>query len=435
MKRIYILLFAISNLLFSIKFANAQVIDVKIIKAGKLLDVENGKVLLNQIILIEKDTIKAIGSNVAIPPNAMVYDLSNYTVLPGLIDCHTHLTWQTGDYYDDLFRKSLVDFAVLAPLYAKKTLEAGFTSCRDLGSFGFIDVALRNAINKGDLPGPRLQVAGVGISCTGGHGDLVGFSPWLDSKLPIEMTGIADGVDAIKKEVRYLIKNGAGVIKFYASGGILEEGSFSGPRYSQEEMNAIVAEAKMWGTKTCAHTMGSEATKKAILAGVSSVEHGCLIDDECIQMMKDKGTYFIQDSYVDEYILSEYVKKGYPMTIINKEKLVAIEQQQIFQKALAAGVKIAFGTDAGVYPHGMNVKQFSIMVRWGMTPMQAIQSSTIVASNVLGWQNMIGSIKIGKLADIIATKENPLDNIATIENVMFVMKGGIVFKNNTITIE
>lgn len=436
MKKNYILLFAILNLLFSIKIANAQVIDVKIIKAGKLLDVENGKVLLNQIILIEKDTIKAIGSNVAIPQNAKVYDLSNYTVLPGLIDCHTHLTFQLGEYYDDLFRKSITDNAIMAPSYARLTLEAGFTSCRDVGSTGFIDVSLKNAINKGAIPGPRLQVAGAGLSCTGGHGDLTGFSPWLSYSLPPEMTGVADGIEGVRKAVRYNIKYGADVIKILASGGVLEEGeSVSGARYSQEEMNSIVSEAALWGKKVCAHAMGPSSIKMAILAGVTSIEHGCVMDDECFSMMKERGTFLISDIYVDDYILSEYRRNGYPEITIEKEQQVGLTQRETFRKAVAAGVKIAFGTDAGIYPHGWNAKQFSYMVKWGMTPIQAIQSSTTVASNVLGWQNIIGSIKIGKLADIIATKENPLDNIATIENVMFVMKGGIVFKNNTITIQ
>lgn len=418
-------------LVFGMGFLGAQNNIVKVIKAGKLVDTEDGKVIYNQMILIVNDTIKSVGSNIIIPENAIMFDLSDATVLPGLIDCHTHITWQLGNnYYEDLFRRSIVDNAIMAPSYAKKTLDAGFTSCRDLGSTGFIDIALRNAINNGDLQGPRLQVAGMYISCTGGHGDLVGFSPWLGSKLPDEMLGIADGVDGVRKEVRFIIKYGADVIKFGASAGVLSEEESSGaPQYTQEEMNAIVDEAKMWGKKTCAHAHGTEAIKMAVKAGVVSVEHGCLIDDEGIQLMKERGTFLMADIYVDDYIVSELAKMGYPEKMIIKEKQLGQAQRENFQKALKASVKMVYGTDAGVYPHGWNAKQFSYMVKWGMTPMQAIQSSTINAADLMGWKKKVGSIKAGKLADIIATTENPLDNIEALEKVAFVMKGGEIVKN------
>jgi imidazolonepropionase-like amidohydrolase len=420
--------------LFATALLSAQNGNIKVIRAGKLIDTESGKVLNNQIILVENDTIKAVGTNVTIPDNAVIFDLSRATVLPGLIDCHTHITMQIGDnYYDETFRKSMVDNAVMAQTYALKTLEAGFTSCRDVGSMGFVDVALRNAINRGDIPGPRLQVAVLMLSCTGGHGDLVGFSPWMGYKLPAEMLGIADGVDELRKEVRYVIKNGADIIKFSASGGVMsEEESAAAPQYSQEEMNEIVEEAKMWGgKKACAHAHGSEAIKMAIRAGVTSVEHGTILDDECIRLLLENNTWLMSDIYSDDYIMQEYFKKGYPDKILNKEKQLAQAHFDSFQKAVKNGVKMVFGTDAGVFPHGMNANQFSYMVRLGMTPMQAIQSATINAADLMGWKDRVGSIKPGKLADIIATFENPLDNISTLENVRFVMKDGKVCKNIT----
>ena len=410
---------------------HAQTKNPTIIKAGKLIDTESGKVLLNQLILIENDSIKAVGPNIKIPSNATIIDLSKATVLPGLIDSHTHITSQpSGDYYGDIFRKTPIDYAITAHIYAKKTLEAGFTTCRDVGAAAFVDVALRNAINNGDVVGPRLQVATLFIGSTGSHGDLSGFSPFLSWQLPKEMSGVADGVDALRKQVRYNIKYGADVIKFGAGAGVLsEEESVGAPQFTQEEMNAIVSEAKLWGRKACAHAHGNEAIKMAVKAGVASVEHGSFLDDEAIALMKEHGTYLVGDIYNDEYIMSEYLKLGYPQKILDKEKLVGKTQRESFQKAVKGGVKIAYGTDSGVYPHGWNGKQFKWMVQYGLTPMQAIQAATINASDLLGWKEKVGSIAVNKFADIIAVSGDPLANIRVLENVEFVMKGGVVYKN------
>lgn len=403
---------------------------VKVIKAGRFLDVEKGVVLTNQIILIDHDTIKAVGSNIAIPAGAKIIDLSNATVLPGLIDCHTHLTGNPGGNYYDIFRKSAIDAAIVAHIYAKRTLDAGFTSCRDVGSDAFMDVALRNAINAGDIPGPRIEAATFFIGSTGSHGDLNGFSPYLKFEGSKQMHGIADGVDEVRAQVRFNIKYGADVIKFGASAGVLtEEESVGAPQYTQEEMNAIVDEAKLWGKKTCAHAHGTLAIKMAVLAGVASIEHGSLLDDEDIRLMKEHGTYLDADIYNDDYILSEYSKFGTPQKIIDKEKLVGKAQRLSFQRAVKAGVKISFGTDAGVYPHGWNARQFKYMVKFGLTPMQAIQAATINASDLLGWKNKVGSIAPGKYADLIAVKNDPLADITTLEHVQFVMKGGEVYKD------
>jgi imidazolonepropionase-like amidohydrolase len=268
------------------------------------------------------------------------------------------------------------------------------------------------------------------IGSTGSHGDLNGFSPWLDDKMPKEMTGVADGVEGVREKVRYLIKNGAEVIKFGATAGVLtEEASVGAPQYSQEEMNAIVAEAKLHGLKVCAHAHGTEGINMAIKAGVDSIEHGSFLDEEGIRMMKERGTYLSADIYNDDYILAEYAKFNTPQKIIDKERLVGRTQRENFRKAVQAGVKIAFGTDAGVYPHGWNARQFAKMVEWGMTPMAAIQAATVGNADLFGWSDRIGSITPGKFADIIAVDGDPLGNISVLENVGFVMKGGVVYKS------
>lgn len=427
MRKLWLLLIALG----CFTLVQAQTKTVTVVRAGKLIDTDNGKVLENQLILIENDTIKAVGANISFPKNATVIDLSKATVLPGLIDCHTHVTSQPGgDYYADIFRKTPIDVAITAHIYAKRTLEAGFTTIRDVGSQAFVDVALRNAINNGDVPGPRMLCATMFIGSTGSHGDLNGFSPFLDSKWPKEMSGIANGADEIRKQVRYNIKYGADVIKFGASAGVLsEEESVGAPQFTQEEMNALVDEAKLWGKKACAHAHGTLAIKMAVKAGVASIEHGSLVDEEGIELMKQHGTYLVADIYDDDYILSEYSKMGFPDKIINKERMVGRLQRENFAKAVKAGVKIAFGTDAGVYPHGWNGKQFFYMVKYGLTPMQAIQSATSSAADLLGWKEKVGSIAPGKMADLVAVTADPLQNITVLENVQFVMKGGVVYKN------
>lgn len=396
------------------------------IKAGRLIDGLSNAVINNAFILIEGDKITAVGPNVTVPVGAEVIDLKTATVLPGLIDCHTHVTGQPSNYYDDVFRKSHLDEAVTAHIYARRTLDAGFTTIRNLGSGEFVDVALRNAINRGEIVGPRMVCATMAIGATGGHGDLNGFSPYLKFE---SLSRVADGVDEIRKKVRYQIKYGADVIKLIATAGVLsEEESVGAPQYTLEEMKAAVDEAAMWDKKVAAHAHGTEGIKRAIRAGVASIEHGSFLDDEAIQLLKERGTYLVADIYNDDYILAEFAKLGYPAKIIEKERQVGRTQRESFQRAVKAGVKIAYGTDAGVFPHGWNGKQFVHMVRWGQTPMDAIKAATSNAADLLGWSDRVGAIAPGRFADIIAVEGDPLKDISELERVKFVMKGGLVYK-------
>jgi imidazolonepropionase-like amidohydrolase len=396
------------------------------VKAARVIDGLGGAPLSSAVILIENDHITAVGARLAIPAGAEVIDLSD-TILPGFIDCHTHVTGQPGDnFYEDLFKRSPIDDAVMAHLYARRTLEAGFTTIRDVGSEEYVDVALKKAINHGDIPGPRLLVAGLALSATGGHGDLTGYSPYLSFKT---FSGIADGVDQIRKLVRTNVRQGADVIKVLATAGVLsEEDSVGAPQYSQEELNVLVEEAHMWDRRVAAHAHGAEGIKRAIRAGVNSVEHASFIDDEGIQLAKEKGTYLVMDIYNDDYIMTEYERRGYPQAILEKEKRVGRTQRENFRKAWKAGAKMAYGTDAGVYPHGDNGKQFARMVEWGMTPMEAIQAATASAADLLGWSDRIGTIQAGRLADLVGVNGDPLANISELEHVRFVMKGGVVYK-------
>ncbi|HET7601312.1 MAG TPA: amidohydrolase family protein, partial [Gemmatimonadales bacterium] len=330
------------------------------------------------------------------------------------------------NYYVDRFRRSPVDEAVTAHVYARRTLEAGFTTIRNLGAAEYIDVALRDAISRGDVPGPRIVAATLPLSATGGHGDLNGFSPYLRFE---QTSDIADGVDEIRKAIRTRVKYGADVIKILATAGVLsEEESVGAPQYSQEEMNAAVEEAAMWGRRVAAHAHGAEGIKRAIRAGVASVEHASFIDDEGIRLAREKGAYLVMDIYNDDYILAEYARLGYPDKIIEKERQVGRIQRENFRKAVQAGVKMAFGTDAGVYPHGWNARQFAKMVEWGMTPMQAIQAATVNAADLLGWSDKVGSLAPGHYADLVAVRGDPLKDVSELERVQFVMKGGVVVR-------
>jgi imidazolonepropionase-like amidohydrolase len=354
-----------------------------------------------------------------------VVDLPNATVLPGLIDAHTHLTFTTNFGYSQL-GISVPREALYGARSARVTLDAGFTTVRNVGAHGFTDVALRDAINAGDVPGPRMLVSGPPLSITGGHGD--------NNLLPFEYRasedGVADGVEGVRHIVRQNIKYGADLIKFMASGGVLSKGDNpQASQYTQEEMKAIVDEAHRLGRKVAAHAHGAQAILWASEAGVDSIEHGSYIDDAGIAAMKKNGTYLVPTLYLMDWFFENAGKIGTPPEMIAKGHAVMPAARKNIARAFAAGVKVGFGTDACVYPHGLNAHEFAVMVKLGMTPLQAIQAATINDADLLGWSDKVGTIEPGKWADIVAVDGDPLADVTTLERVKFVMKGGEVVKN------
>src|SRR5215469_10957251 len=348
------------------------------IRAGRVFDGTSDNVRQNVVIQVVNDRIQSVAAadSFAIPAGATVIDLSRATVLPGLIDCHTHLG-SRADRYDEIynFKDTPFQSAFAGVVNARKTLEAGFTTVRDVGSAPFMAVDLRRYIDEGYIPGPRIVASGPGISITGGHGDLNNFSPQTRvTMFPEERDfQIADGVDQVRHVVRAQVKYGVDVIKILATGGVLSKGDSPGaPQFTYEELKVAAEEAHMAGRKIAAHAHGAEGIKNAILAGIDSIEHASLASDEDIQLAKQHGTYFDMDIYNDDYLLGKAIEFGLPQENIDKERMVGQTQRETFRKATQAGVKMAFGTDAGVYPHGDNAKQFATMVKWGMTPAQAI---------------------------------------------------------------
>ena len=424
MNSFFVLLFAL--LLPVIGFSQ-----VTVIKAGKLVDTDNGTVASDQVIVIRANKIEAVGRGLAIPRDATVIDLSKMTVLPGLIDCHTHLADGKFGEGDPMFqlKKSASQTVLESVRNARVTLEAGFTTVRDVGVYRALnDVALRDAINRGDIIGPRMFVAGAYITITGGAGAMTGMAP--DIQLPWDFHyGEANSPWEVRQKVRLLAHNGADHIKILSTGAVLTHGSNpKSQEFTLEELQAAVDEANHFGLRVAAHAHAAEGIKNAIRAGVASVEHATLIDDEGIALAKQHGTYLDMDIYDEECIQEQGRNGTLPADFLQHDRELGELHRQNFKKAVKAGVKMAFGTDAGVCDYGTAGKQFAFMVKYGMTPMQAIEAATSSAADLLGHSTEIGSIKPGKYADLIAVTGDPLKDVSLLENVQFVMKEGKVYK-------
>jgi len=396
------------------------------VRAGHLVDPEAGKVLGARLLRVENGRVAAIGPDGPVPAGARVIDWSAYTVLPGLIDMHVHLADadQSENVAEPLLH-SAMDIAYIGARHARETLMAGFTTVHNCGDFrAFADVALRDAINRGDVIGPRISAVGAYVTIPGGGGEVTGFAPDVEVPAAMRAGVVTDAADTTRK-VNALFQHGADSIKLIATGAVLAQGTEPGQQeLSEEEMHAAVVVARGRGSWVTAHAHGAEGIKSAMRAGVKAIEHASLIDDEGIAMAKAKGVWLDMDIYDGDWIGDYGRAHHWPADMLRKNDETTQAQRDGFAKAVRAGVRLAYGTDAGVYPHGLNARQFKVMVRYGMTPMQAIQAATTVSAELLGWSHDVGALSPGHFADMIAVSGDPLADISILEHVDHVIKGG-----------
>jgi imidazolonepropionase-like amidohydrolase len=400
-----------------------------VIRAGRVLNVRTGELRANQAIVIEGDKIAQIAPSSEIKAAAgdTTIDLPDATLLPGLIDMHTHLTFDLNSLGYQGLSISTAREALHGARNARRTLEAGFTTVRNVGAKDYADIALRDAINDGDVIGPRIVASGPALGITGGHCD----ENLLPPAFHLQGDGVADGIEGVQHKVREVIKYGADVIKICATGGVLSKGDDpNASQYTLEEMKAIVADAHRLGRRVAAHAHGAEGVRWASEAGVDSIEHGHLMDDAAIATLKKNGTYLVPTLFLGEYMTAHLEQSDVPEYSKQKMRDVAAAMQKNVKKAFDAGVKVAFGTDAAVYPHGLNAGEFHVYVKLGMTPLAAIQTATINASDLLGSKYLVGSLEPGKWADVVAVDGDPTKDVTILEHVKFVMKAGNVYKND-----
>jgi imidazolonepropionase-like amidohydrolase len=408
------------------------------IRTGRCLDVQRGEILPDALVVVRGERIESVDVGAQPPADARVLDLSGFTVMPGLIDTHAHLVGpeEDGQGYAGLVMRSGAQEALAGVRNARSTVMAGFTTVRDIGTFrAFADVALRDSIEAGDVLGPRMRCAGAYVTCPGGGGDITGLAVDVDSVVPRELRfGVTSGVDQMRSNVRQILRYGADFIKIIATGAVLTSGTNPGaPEFTEDEIRAAVETAGLAGTHVAAHAHGAEGIKRAVRAGVRSIEHGSLMDEEAIAMMAEAGTYLVADIYDGDWIAQQGPELGYSEEVLRKNRETTDAQREGFATCVAAGVKIAFGTDSGVYPHGLNARQFAKHVEHGQTPMEAIRSATVVNAELMGWDE-VGALAPGRFADLIAVPGDPTADVDVLLEVPFVMKGGEVVKGSDLAV-